>query len=155
MRIKQKKSFLKKIDYPIFYIAYGSNLNKNRMKKRCPHALPLEKNHIRGFRLLFRSVATIVIDKKSILPCGIWEITEKCEAALDRYEGYPDMYRKEYWEGSVNGKKYPVLIYIMNKEVRSIAPPHPVYFERIKNGYKDFDLPLKYLRDHDQLKFFF
>ena len=99
MQIKVAKPFLKKITYPIFYIAYGSNLNKYQMQKRCPCAEPITKSYIEGYGLLFRSVATIIKEKESIMPCGIWRISEDCEKALDKYEGYPDMYGKEYWDG--------------------------------------------------------
>ena len=155
MQIKVAKPFLKEINYPIFYVAYGSNLNKHQMQKRCPYANPITKSYIEGYGLLFRSVATIVKEKESIMPCGIWQISRDCEKALDKYEGYPSMYGKEYWEGSFEGKTYPFLVYIMNKQVRSIAPPHPVYLEKIKNGYRDFDIPLRYLENHEQLEVFF
>jgi len=47
-----------------YYIAYGSNLNKEQMKSRCPDAVPVGTSEIKNYTLLFkghpnRAVATI------------------------------------------------------------------------------------------------
>ena len=36
-----------------YYLAYGSNLNRNQMRMRCPGAKPLGTAVIEGYRLLF------------------------------------------------------------------------------------------------------
>ena len=79
------------------YIAYGSNLNKDQMKLRCPNAEPLDKLILKGWKLVFKGVADIIKDEKSEVPIGIYKITERCERALDRYEGYPILYQKKYF----------------------------------------------------------
>lgn len=129
------------------YLAYGSNLNKEQMSYRCPDALPLIGCVANGWRLVFRGVADITPDKASNLPVGLWRITSECEAALDRYEGYPRLYRKEYitlgaWAGMWRGET--AMTYVMNHD--SIAPPSQIYLKTIAEGYRDFKLPMTSLQ---------
>ena len=122
----------------MLYLAYGSNLNKKQMRKRCPDAKPMESIILSGYKLEFRKVATIKNTKKleDKLGCGIWKITEKCEKSLDIYEGYPQFYSKKFITLD-DGRK--VMTYILNKG--ELSPPTTKYFNTVRQGYKDFDLP--------------
>lgn len=121
------------------YFAYGSNLNKAQMQKRCPNAVPLGKLMLADWRLVFRGVADIEPHKGAVLPIGLWAITDKCEMALDVYEGYPRLYGKKYF--MINGEKY--LTYTMNQD--GIQPPSRGYVDTIRCGYDDFRLPFGFL----------
>ena len=122
----------------MFYLAYGSNLNHYQMSIRCPDALPLEKYYLRGYKLEFRFVATIVkADKNDSVSCGLWKITQKCEKSLDRYEGFPKVYRKEIIKIE-DGRK--VMTYLKN--YGDLEEPSLNYYNTIVNGYKDFGLTL-------------
>lgn len=126
------------------YIAYGSNLNIRQMKYRCPKAKIIGSYILEGYKLEFRGVANIIPDKYSKVPIGLWEITEECEKALDIYEGYPKLYRKEYIELEINGVKEIGMVYIMN--YKGVAPPSEYYYNVIKKGYKDFGIDEKTLK---------
>ena len=83
-----------------FYLAYGSNLNVEQMKYRCPGAVMIGKTYLEDYRITFRGnsrsgVANIEPRKGSRVPVGIWSITQTDEKALDRYEGFPFLYRKQ------------------------------------------------------------
>lgn len=83
-----------------YYIAYGSNLNLEQMKMRCPDSKLLGIGTIRDYGLLFRgspksAVATIEPLAGSRVPVGIFEISDWDEKYLDRYEGYPHLYYKD------------------------------------------------------------
>ena len=80
----------------MLYLAYGSNLNIKQMKIRCPYAKPSGTFYMPNYRLVFRRVADITKSEGNKVPIGVWKITKQCEIALDRYEGYPTLYRKEY-----------------------------------------------------------
>lgn len=41
-----------------FYLAYGSNLDMERMGRRCPYAVPVGVTEIYGYRLLFKKSKT-------------------------------------------------------------------------------------------------
>jgi len=79
-----------------YYIAYGSNLNINQMKRRCPTARVIGTGFIEDYELLFKGSKTggyLTIEKAEgkSLPVAIWKVTELDEQALDRYEGYPNL----------------------------------------------------------------
>lgn len=123
----------------ILYFAYGSNLNKEQMAWRCPNARPLGNLMLSDWRLVFRSVADIEPCDGAILPIGLWSITDKCELALDAYEGFPRLYNKRYF--NIKGQRY--MTYTMNHD--GIRPPSPSYAKTIRDGYKDFKLPTAFL----------
>jgi len=54
-----------------YYLAYGSNLNVQQMKDRCPSAKKVGHSFIHGYRLAFFLHATILKDKNSKVPVGI------------------------------------------------------------------------------------
>jgi len=120
------------------YIAYGSNLNIEQMKFRCPYAVPLGTTVIDGYRLMFRggsnAVATVEPMENRLVPVLIWEITPRDEEALDRYEGWPKLYRKETLSITWGGKPAEAMIYIMN-EVYPYGLPGEYYLDIIKEGY--------------------
>ncbi len=122
----------------MLYLAYGSNLNKKQMSKRCPKAKPIGSLILSGYKLEFRRVATIKHTKKpeDKLGCGLWDITTACESSLDIYEGFPTVYSKKIIKLD-DGRN--VMTYIMNNG--EISPPSLKYFNTIREGFKDFDLP--------------
>ena len=77
-----------------YYIAYGSNLSVEQMKHRTPDAKIVGTAVLCGWRLLFKSYATIEPKEGRKVPVLVWEISDADEASLDRYEGYPTYYYK-------------------------------------------------------------
>lgn len=136
----------------MLYFAYGSNLNIQQMKHRCPKAAPLGNFYLRDFRLVFRGVADIIYWPGGVCPGGLWSITKDCEEALDRYEGYKieapnnGLYRKSIVEVfNTDGElSMEVMTYQMNSA--GIFPPSQLYLDSIIQGYRDFRLPRKRLR---------
>jgi len=136
----------------MLYFAYGSNLNVKQMKYRCPKAVPLGNFYLRDARLLFRGVADCIYLPGAVCPGGIWSITGDCERALDRYEGFKKgdpksgMYYKQIIkirnaDGDVSTE---LMIYRMNST--GIMPPSQMYLDTIAEGYRNFRLPIKRLR---------
>lgn len=120
------------------YIAYGSNLNIEQMGHRCPYAVPLGTAMLENYRLMFRggnnAVATVEPLEGCVVPVLLWEITPRCEEALDRYEGWPRLYRKEDVTVTFGGKPVAAMVYIMN-EVYPYGQPGDYYLDVIKDGY--------------------
>lgn len=125
------------------YAAYGSNLNLRQMSVRCPDAKPVGKAMLKGWQLTFRGVATLEPKADAETPVGVWEITPKDESALDRYEGYPRLYRKETTEIILKGKKVNVMLYLMNDGLPSM--PTKWYLDAIAQGYEDIGLDTVHL----------
>lgn len=61
------------------YVAYGSNLNKEQMRYRCPTAKFVGTGIIEGYELQFKGAlhsacATIAPKEGAAVPVGIWTI---------------------------------------------------------------------------------
>ena len=139
------------------YIAYGSNLNLEQMSQRCPTAQAVGTSVMKNWRLLFRgglggAVATVERFGGSIVPILVWQLQPQDEAALDRYEGWPLLYRKETLQIRLNGKTVESMIYIMN-EIRPYGLPSPYYFSTIREGYitSGFDIGILHKAALDSL----
>jgi hypothetical protein len=129
----------------MLYFAYGSNLNVKQMKRRCPKAKPLCKIDFPGWQLVFKGVLDIIPHSRAKVIGGLWRITTECELALDAYEGYPNLYTKELFKCTLNGKKEVGLLYRMCHG-HAIAPPGEYYYNICHQGFKDFEIDTRRLR---------
>ena len=126
-----------------YYLAYGSNLNKRQMKRRCPGAVPVGSVTIQDYELVFRGVATIEPKAGASVQCGIWKINAEDERSLDRYEGFPRLYEKQHFWVPLNGKTVRALAYIMVEGKHRKQPPYTDYLMTIMEGYDDFSFDEK------------
>ena len=127
----------------MIYFAYGSNLNRFQMKRRCKDSVFLKKFELKGYSLNFRSryrAADIEKKRNSIVPGALYQISKSDEKKLDVYEDFPILYKKMYF----NYYNKKVMAYIMNKKTQFRYPTEK-YLNVIKQGYKDCKLDNKYL----------
>ena len=131
-----------------YYIAYGSNLNVQQMRMRCPSARIIGTSVLEDHKLFFKGSKTgsyLTVEKKpgSSVPVGVWEVTPADEKTLDRYEGFPNFYYKKELTLPVKGirtgkiRKRRVFVYIMY-ENRPIGIPSISYMQTCIQGYDDF-----------------
>ena len=124
------------------YFAYGSNMNLNQMAFRCPEAEVVDTVRLDGYRLAFcmngggNGVATILPEEGSYVDGVLWQISERDEQNLNRYEGFPVLYGKE--PVSVvdqDGIRREAMAYTMNSPYKDVpALPSQAYLEGILNG---------------------
>ena len=69
----------------------------------------------------------------------MWEISEKNEQALDRYEGYPSHYFKQNVPVQLDGEEVNAMVYIMNLKM-GFGLPSPYYYETVYEGYNNCEL---------------
>jgi gamma-glutamylcyclotransferase (GGCT)/AIG2-like uncharacterized protein YtfP len=133
------------------YLAYGSNLNQEQMARRCPTAKVVGAAILSNYRLAFcgrysNAVATILPKKGGHVPVLIWEITQEDEDSLDRYEGFPYLYRKENLKVKLSGKPVKAMVYIMN-DTEIHGSPSRSYYGTILAGYKAAGFDVEILRE--------
>jgi len=118
-----------------YYFAYGSNLHLPQMTVRCPDCVPVASCKLPRWRLVFRGVADVERGKKSEAVLGaIYKISERDESALDRYESFPHLYRKEYFDAKLaDGEIISVMFYKMN--ATDYGQPSKGYFDTIADGF--------------------
>lgn len=103
------------------YLSYGSNMHHEWMQQLCPGARCIGVSVLQGYCLSFkgwdkRVYATLEKTQKleDVVPVVLWEITAQHEQALDAYEDYPQLYRKEEIRVTINQRNYSAMLYIMN-----------------------------------------
>ena len=114
------------------------------MAERCPKAIYIGSTIIKGWRLIFKSVATIEKEIGTDVPVAVFEISDQCEKALDVYEDYPQLYDKRKLDVDLNGRLLTAMTYVMVADY-GIAPPSKKYFDVISEGYKNCGLDLDFL----------
>ncbi|SFM42375.1 Gamma-glutamyl cyclotransferase, AIG2-like [Paenibacillus sp. 1_12] len=132
------------------YAAYGSNMNIEQMKRRCPESYIVGYGIIEDYELEFRIHANITQSLNHAVPVVVWSISDKDEQELDRYEGLAiGYYRKEVVKVNFNVYKakvdlpctdaiingVEVMVYIMNSEIRPTKPPLLDYYDTVLEGY--------------------
>ena len=133
-----------------FYIAYGSNLNLEQMKERCPGAKPAGAGALPGYRLAFRGAKrgyylTLLPEPEGLVPVGVWEVTPEDLEKLDEYEGYPEFYYKlevdmDFKDISTGEQRRErALIYIRREEYGPGAPTKE-YYRGCIEGFRSFGL---------------
>ena len=132
------------------YAAYGSNLNIEQMKVRCPGARRVGAGQLADYRLLFRAggqgvYLTVAPGPGSYAPVGLWEIEPCHETALDEYEDWPALYRKEtlpvaFTEFETGRpRRETALVYIMQAG-HILAQPDSAYLRACMEGFAAFGL---------------
>lgn len=134
------------------YAAYGSNINLEQMLHRCPGAKVIGTGEVVNYKFTFRGkgngVANIEKSKKGTVPIVIWEITARCENALDIYEGYPRLYVKRDIEVVTENGVVEAMAYVMRKQYERLpAKPSQYYLDIISEGYVDNGIPLRTLNE--------
>ena len=128
------------------YFAYGMNTNQEEMSYRCPGARALGRAMLPGYRLEFKSFATIVPSPKETVEGVIWTITESDESALDMLEGYPEFYDKKIVSVEHDNQSYIAMTYIMGPREQGYAPSDG-YYSMVSEGYQTFGLSQTQLLD--------
>ena len=120
------------------YIAYGSNLNKGQMERRCPTARYVGTGMVEGYELKFKgrpegAYATIDPKKGGRVPVAIWEIQPYDEFRLHQYEGYPNHYFTRNIPVKIGNHEVTGMVYIMNLRAQANLPSKHSY-EKIKSS---------------------
>ena len=132
------------------YIAYGSNLNKEQMARRCPTARYVGTGMVEGYELKFKgrpdgAYATIDPKKGGRVPVAIWEIQPYDEFRLHQYEGYPNHYFTKNIPVKIGNHEVTGMVYIMNLRAQTNLPSKH-YYKTVEKGYEDCGLDTAYLQ---------
>ncbi len=134
------------------YFAYGSNLDQEAMKERCPDSKPLETGFLRGYRLGFTfdsagwngGVADITQDPSREVWGFVYEISDQDLKSLDEYEGYPTAYTRFKTRIHTPSKILDdVWVYTVVRK-KGFVPPTQAYLGIIQKAAKAFNFPENY-----------
>lgn len=128
-----------------YYIAYGSNMDMNQMKFRCPDSEFVATAVVEGYKLNFRDnggghcYATLDKSDGDSTPVVIWRISRQDEVKLDRYEGIRyDCYYKTELSLMLDDSLITGLCYLVDERRRAGIPPEN-YANTLRQAYQKFD----------------
>lgn len=133
-----------------YYIAYGSNLNQERLENRIGSVHVTTRGYIEGFELCFNkgnvdgtSYANIKAGEPDVrLPFVAYELPDGLGQIdlLDGYEGAPSSYRRIAYpfpmQGS-SGSKLGFIYVAAPNLITEGAEPRQTYLAHIRKGYTD------------------
>ena len=129
------------------YFAYGSNMHRPAMRRRCPGARALGPAMLNGYRFF------VGLDGwGSVAPSGgdtvhgvLWRLTPRDIAALNAYELlHQGLYDVRYLPVSYGTQRVRAMIYLLRR--RAVGNPKPGYVEMIASAARDWKLPEPYIR---------
>lgn len=133
----------------ITYFAYGSNMDVEQMRDRCPSAKFLNTAVLLDYKFALDSEGCA-----TVTPCEgkevfgvIWNISAEDEKALDRYEGVSvGCYNKETLKVRPEGyfTKFPMLIYV-SRRGKNNGERRNGYMEKIVEAAKKHGFDSSYL----------
>lgn len=133
-----------------YYIAYGSNLNQERLENRIGSVHVITRGYINGFELCFNkenvdgtSYANIKAGEPEVrLPFVAYELPDGLGQIdlLDGYEGAPNTYRRIAYPFPLQGSRVTKLgfMYVASPTLitEEAEPPH-AYLAHIQKGYAE------------------
>lgn len=129
------------------YFAYGSNMNRAAMVRRCPTAQALGPAVLESHRFF------IGVDGwGSVKPSGgdtvhgvLWRLTPRDIAALHAYELlHRGLYDVRYLPVHFGARRRTAMIYLLRR--RTPGKPKPGYVEVIAASARAWSLPERYIR---------
>lgn len=128
----------------ITYFAYGSNMNPDQMKTRCPGAEAICPAKLKNYCLAERLYADIDPEEGSNVYGVLYSVPEDEMKEMDRHEGAPHTYRRIKVEVEFAMRPRKAVTYILTpekKKERDGIPFPDDYRERCSAGAEHYHIP--------------
>jgi gamma-glutamylcyclotransferase len=148
--------------HSVLYFAYGSNLDQQQMRERCPESRPLARAILPGYRLAFTrfsgdrlgGVADVRSQPGSSVWGALYDISERDLIQLDDYEGYcgsgeANLYDRidvAVWLGGQADRIVEAFAYQIADPSSMHIPPSAYYLGIIVAGARQWGLPEQYIQ---------
>jgi gamma-glutamylcyclotransferase (GGCT)/AIG2-like uncharacterized protein YtfP len=129
----------------MIYFAYGANMERDAMRKRCPGARELGTARLSGFRYVIAAGYGSVARAPGRAVFGVlWRLTPRDLAALNIFESLDSgLYRRAMVTVECGAKRARALVYIGRNGGR--RRPMPGYQERLVVAARAWRLPPRYV----------
>jgi hypothetical protein len=129
------------------YFAYGSNMHRAAMRRRCPAAHPVGPAALPGYSF-FVGVdgwGSVKPSAGDIVHGVLWRLTPRDIAALHAYELlHQGLYDVRYLAVRSGSQRVRAMIYLLRR--RAPGKPRPGYVELIAAAARGWKLPEPYIR---------
>lgn len=127
------------------HFAYGSNMSRPLMQRRCAGAKALGPAQLVGWRFVITTdgYASVVLAPGKVVHGVLWRVTPRDRAALNAYESLATgLYRRRMLPVTYEGRRVSALVYVG----RAAPPgrPRPGYGAIVVKAARDWALPESY-----------
>jgi gamma-glutamylcyclotransferase len=138
-----------------WYFAYGSNLSKQQMLRRTGSIPPSQVAWLDHYQLDFRRVvdgndvfATILPKQGSIVHGVAYQCSHHAMMQLDQFEGVSEnCYKRELVDATTHlGEILKCIVYIGQAFTDESAMPSASYWNSIRTGAQEHQLPIEYVK---------
>jgi gamma-glutamylcyclotransferase (GGCT)/AIG2-like uncharacterized protein YtfP len=129
------------------YFAYGSNMQRAAMARRCPAARAVGAATLEGYKFFvgIDGWGSVKPDRGERVHGVIWKLTPRDIAALHAYELLQQgLYDVRHLRVRSGGKCVRAMIYLLRR--RAPGRPKPGYVEMIAAAARGWKLPERYIR---------
>ncbi len=134
------------------YFAYGVNMDRAGMARRCPGAVAHGPAMLVGFRffVMREGYASVMRAPGEIVHGVLWRIGLRDLAALNAFESLDSgLYRRAMLPVRANGGRMNALIYIGRR--RKKGRPQPGYLEEVVGAARGWNFPRAYINALERL----
>jgi gamma-glutamylcyclotransferase (GGCT)/AIG2-like uncharacterized protein YtfP len=131
----------------MLHFAYGSNMDRAAMRRRCPTAAAIAPARLDGWRFVITrdGYASIVPAAGDCVHGLLWQLGSRDLAALDAYEAIDrGLYRRRTLPVAGAGGRVPALVYVA-RDPRA-GRPRAGYQEGVVTAARAAGLPAAYVR---------
>ncbi len=128
------------------YFAYGSNMNRAAMKRRCPQARAIGPATLAGYTFFvgIDGWASVAPSAGETVHGVLWELSPRCVAALHAYELlHAGLYEVRHLPVRIGARLMPAMVYLLRR--RKPGLPKPGYVETVAAAARDWNLPEDYV----------
>jgi gamma-glutamylcyclotransferase (GGCT)/AIG2-like uncharacterized protein YtfP len=131
------------------YFAYGSNMDVEAMRARCPRSTPLGVARLARHRFFIMQggYASVIRDPRREVHGVLWDLALSDVRALDAYEDVRGGLYTKLMQPVLRGQGASARALVYVGASRSPAPPLPGYMENVMTAARAWNLPDNYLRE--------
>jgi cation transport regulator ChaC len=129
------------------YFAYGSNMNRPAMKRRCPGARAIGPAILEDYRFFvgLEGWGSVAPRAGEVVHGVLWRLTPRDIAALHAYELlHQGLYDVRHLTVRAQGRHVRAMIYLLRR--RALGKPRPGYVEMIAAAARGWKLPEPYVQ---------
>lgn len=129
-----------------FYFAYGANMDRTGMARRCPGAVALGAAALEGFRffVMREGYASVMRLPGETVHGVLWRIGPRDLAVLNAFENLDSgLYRRIVLPVRVEERRVQALVYIGHS--RNGGRPRPGYLDLVAAAAREWNLPAAYI----------
>jgi gamma-glutamylcyclotransferase (GGCT)/AIG2-like uncharacterized protein YtfP len=134
------------------HFAYGSNMSRALMRRRCPGARGLGPARLNGWRFVITrdGYASIVPESGAVVHGVVWSLTPRDLGALNAYESLDRrLYVRRVLPVLIGARRRAALVYVAPG--RAAGRPQPGYQELVVAAAREWGLPKTYVATLERL----